>query len=83
MAQTLRRPEVAPAASDVAGSQQSGWDSDVFFLPPGTLGARAYGCSCAPAELGRGTVEYPYFLNVCCPLHDVVTFEEHCKGPRH
>ena len=87
MVQTSRKPEVTPSdprdSSDIASSQPSVWDSDFFFPPPGTIGARSYGCSCAHARLGRGTVETPYFLDVYCPLHGVDAWEEHCKGPRH
>jgi hypothetical protein len=87
MVQTSRKPEMTPAdprePSDIARAQPSAWDSDVFFPPPGTISARAYGCCCAPARLGQGTIEAPYFLNVYCPLHGVDAFEEHRKGPRH
>jgi hypothetical protein len=87
MARTSRKPEITPAdqrePTYIARSQRSGWESEVFFLPPGTVSARAYGCCCAPARLGRGTGEIPYFLNVYCPLHGVDAFEEHSKGPRH
>src|SRR5579862_2846772 len=78
MSQPSRKPKVTPAKerepSDIGRSQRSGWDSDVFFLPPGTISARKYGCCWAPARLGRGTVENPFFLHVCCPLHGVDAF---------
>jgi hypothetical protein len=87
MAQTSRKPEMTPAdppgPSDIARSQTSAWGSDVFFLPPGTISARENGCCCAPARLGRGTIETPYFLHIYCPLHGVAALEEHGKGPRH
>jgi hypothetical protein len=87
MSQLPRKPKASPADEretfDIARSQEGGWDSDMFFPPPGTISAREYGCCCAPARLGRGTVENPFFLHVSCPLHGVDAFEEHSKGPRH
>jgi hypothetical protein len=90
MAQISRKRDVATVDKrnplDIGSSDRPPEDrmpDYMFYLCPGTITARANGCSCPPARLGRGTVENPYVLDTCCTLHGERAFHEHQSGARH